>query len=126
MLSGTLGDLQLKTAKQKYIESAKPLRMRLERVEGGRVLSSPAAASQGADGFFGDVRATEHEVKIEAMVSKLKEWFAAGGKASTSVRALVPVLRTELGYQGRNDDLREAARRYANKGVGMPVADENQ
>lgn len=122
ILSGTLKDLQLKTPKQKYIESGKPIRLRLENCGPGLVLTPPAAPAQGADGFFADVVSTEHEAKIGAMVEKLREWFAAGGKASTSVRGLVPVLRVELGFQGRNEDLREAARRYA-QSVGMPVAE---
>lgn len=120
MLSGTLDALQLKTAKQKYIESTKPLKLRLERCGGGLVLSPLAAPVQGADGFFGDVLGTEHATKIEALTARIRAYYSAGGTAKPSVRSLTQVLRVELGVTGRTEDFREAIRAYMGT-LGMPV-----
>jgi len=120
MLSGPLGDLQLKSAKQKYIESGKPIRLRLEPCGPGLVLAVPRASQTGADGFFGDVMATEHAAKVTACVDRLTAYYAAGGDAKVSARALVQVLRKELNVKGRTEVLFEAARRYT-ASRGMPV-----
>lgn len=120
VLSGTLADLKLTSAKQKYVEAAKPMRLALDKFGGGRVVRPMQATQNAADGFFGDVRQTEHEAKIQAMVDRLRAWFAAGGRSATTVRALVQVLRVELNVKGRNEELREAAQRYT-ASVGMPV-----
>jgi hypothetical protein len=120
MLSGPLGDLQLKSVKQKYIESGKPVRLRLERCGGGLVLAVLQAPQNSADGFFGDVGNVEHAARIDALHDRIKAYYAAGGTAKASVRSLTNVLRVELGVTGRTEDLREAIRRYT-AGLGMPV-----
>jgi hypothetical protein len=121
LLSGDVKrGLELKNPKQKYIETAKALRLKLEASAGGLVLVPPSSGLKGTDGFFSGTETTEHAARIAALVDKLSKWFAAGGSAKTTVRALVQVLRVEIGEAARTEVLREAARVYA-ASLGMPV-----
>lgn len=120
MLAGSVRDLKLKAIKQKYIELGKAQSMRTEASAGGLVLVPPSGPQAGASGFFTEVQATEHQVRVQALVSKLGEYYTAGGTAKPSVRSLVQVLRKELNVKGRTEVLFEAAQRYV-KDLGMPV-----
>lgn len=121
MLSGDVKrGLELRNPKQKYIETAKPLRMRTEASGGGLVLTPPVRALQGAGGFFEGTERTEYDVRLAGIVEKLHEYYAAGGTAKPTVRALVQVLRIDLAVQAKTEMLREAARRYTAT-LGMPV-----
>lgn len=123
LLSGTVKDqnLQLRNPKQKYIESAKPLKLRVEPSAGGLVLVPPGGGLQGPGGFFDGVQSTEHEARIAGWVGDIGKWFETGGECKVTVRALAQVLRVEIGIKGSNEDIREAARRYV-ASVGGHVA----
>lgn len=122
LLTGTVKDknLQLKNPKQKYIESATPLRLRVEPSAGGLVLVPPGGGLQGAGGFFDGPEQTEASARQAAILKRIVDYYAAGGTAKPTVRGLVQVLRVELGVAGKNEELREAARRYT-ASLGMPV-----
>lgn len=127
ILSGTVQDrnLQLKNPKQKYIESAKPLKLRVEPSAGGLVLVPPGGGLQGAGGFFDGAQQAEEQTRVAGFISDLTKWFATGGESKVTVRALTRVLREEIGVKGSNEDLREAARRYvASVGVHVAVVDD--
>lgn len=83
-------------------------------------LSRAGAAGASAAAFFDATAETEHAVRVKEVMGIIEAYYAAGGKATSSVHALVPVLRRELGVSAKNDVMREAIRRR-NQGLGMPV-----
>jgi len=117
-------DLTLVIDKQKYVEEDKPIRLRLEKVGSGKrtglVVVPPKRALQGAGGFFNGTEETEHEVKVRWLVQRIEDYYAAGGTAKPSVRALIQVLRQELNVKAKTDVLREAGQQYMAT-LGMPV-----
>lgn len=125
ILQGTVKEqnLQLRNPKQKYIESAKPLRLRVEPSAGGLVLTPPAGELKGTGGFFSGSQEAEHDTRQAAIVKKIEEYYAAGGTSKPTVRGLVQVLRVELGVKAGTEMLRAAARQYT-EGLGMPVEKE--
>jgi hypothetical protein len=122
LLMGTVKEqnLQLRNPKQKYIESAKPLKLRVEPSAGGLVLVPPGGGLQGTGGFFDGPQATEQEARVTELVNKIEKYYAAGGAGKPSVRALVQVLKVELGVNAKTETLRQAARAYMAT-LGMPV-----
>lgn len=117
-------ELTLHIDKQKYVEEDRPIRLRLEKVcvgDGtGLVVVPPRAALKGTGGFFSGAEHTEHETKVRDLVKRIEAYYAAGGTAKPSARALVQVLRQELNVKAKTDLLREASQRYMS-GLGMPV-----
>lgn len=124
LLSGDVKtELKLTSAKQKYIESGKPLRMRTEVVGGGRVVVPTRTALQGAGGFFSGSEQAEESARVTELFDKIVKYYEAGGSSKPSVRALAQVLRVELGVKASNQDVHAAARRYIGT-LGMPVEQE--
>lgn len=124
LLSGGVKEgLQLKTAKQKYIESSKALRMRTELSAGGLVLTPPSGGLQGAGGFFSGSEQAEESARSGELFLKIVKYYEAGGSSKPTVRALAQVLRVELGVKASNQDVHTAARRYIGT-LGMPVERE--
>lgn len=119
VLSRSGRSLTLKNPKQRYIEEHKPMTLGLV-VSGGGLAVEPVRPEGASGSFFGGVERTETEVRVTELVERLTAYYAAGGRATATVRSLVQVLRVELNVKARNEVLRAAAQRYT-AALGMPV-----
>jgi hypothetical protein len=117
------GTLTLTNSKQRYIERAKQIKLKLIRYGGGLVVEPSNRRQNDGMSFFDSALGAETEARVMQIVEIIKEYYATGGTSKATVRALTPTLRKELNVKAKNDVLRAAILRYA-KSVGVPVQDD--
>lgn len=112
-------EVALKNPKQRYIEEfARPIKLHF--VKSLEALAVAPLAESSSESFFAGVRATEDEVRVVEVQRVIEAYYAAGGTAKSTVRALTTTLRTELNVTARNEVIRAAILRH-NKALGLPV-----